>query len=647
MPETTTTPTTEIVVSFKVADNAPLDFRGRFYRMAEAMQHAYEGMPCYVMETGKFYIFLRNAEGQLYANDSFPDLTLYALKANVTAEIAAAVAALINQSPEMLNTLNELSKALNDDPNFSTTMTNLLSQKVDKETGKSLMTDEERAKLANVEAGAINMDKGTVNILTLSNLDDIKTTGCYHIIQYADGITDPTDPAFHRLDWGVLIVMATGGAIAQTWFFSAIKGRKFDGSTWSEWKALNYTHPETHPALMIEETRNRRFMTDIERAKLAAIEAEANKYAHPTTHAASMITEETDKRFMTDAERTKLGNLSETPETYQHPASHPASIITEEPNKRFMTDAERTKLASVQAGATNYQHPATHAASMIVVDANNRFVSDTEKSKWNNMFSRMPLGTINVSDETNLDAYFTPGLFSLIDDSYTPAKANYYNGFLIINKNDNYTSQIWIKSAGILFRNRIEFEEVAGVYKDTDWSSWIDLTAKTPLSTTTPAALGTAAAGTSTAAARADHVHALPEEATDSKYGLMSAFDKKMIERTKSTLTLSLTAHKALSASEVLENGFINIDGTSTSTGYNLVLPSKSAMDALLAYSIGMRLIVRKRVANGNLCAVTGFDTASAPAIRMGVSSAVEFIMSATGWAVLSIKGGVESSSAF
>lgn len=48
-----------------------------------------------------------------------------------TAFVAAALAALVDSSPEALNTLNELAAALGDDPNFATTITNLIATKAD------------------------------------------------------------------------------------------------------------------------------------------------------------------------------------------------------------------------------------------------------------------------------------------------------------------------------------------------------------------------------------------------------------------------------------------------------------------------------------------------------------------------------------
>lgn len=49
-----------------------------------------------------------------------------------TAFVQVAIAALVDSSPGALDTLNELAKALGNDPNFATTMTNALAGKMDK-----------------------------------------------------------------------------------------------------------------------------------------------------------------------------------------------------------------------------------------------------------------------------------------------------------------------------------------------------------------------------------------------------------------------------------------------------------------------------------------------------------------------------------
>lgn len=51
-------------------------------------------------------------------------------KTQTNSQIDTKVAALVDQAPETLNTLNELSAALGDDPNFATTVTNMISTKV-------------------------------------------------------------------------------------------------------------------------------------------------------------------------------------------------------------------------------------------------------------------------------------------------------------------------------------------------------------------------------------------------------------------------------------------------------------------------------------------------------------------------------------
>lgn len=48
--------------------------------------------------------------------------------------------------------------------------------------------------------------------------------------------------------------------------------------------------------------------TTIEKNKLAGIEANANNYTHPATHPASMIDESTEKRFVSDSEKTSWNN---------------------------------------------------------------------------------------------------------------------------------------------------------------------------------------------------------------------------------------------------------------------------------------------------------------------------------------------------
>ncbi len=72
--------------------------------------------------------------------------------------VAEAIAQLVNSSPDALNTLYELASALDNDPNFATTVAKEIGTKVDKIEGKVLSsndyTDAEKEKLASVQQGA-------------------------------------------------------------------------------------------------------------------------------------------------------------------------------------------------------------------------------------------------------------------------------------------------------------------------------------------------------------------------------------------------------------------------------------------------------------------------------------------------------------
>lgn len=87
-----------------------------------------------------------------------------------------AIAALVDSSPDALNTLNELAAALGDDPNFATTMTNALADKLSKSggvlTGK---TSIEKASIDTAEfelRGGRTGAGGAITRITLSNNQD-------------------------------------------------------------------------------------------------------------------------------------------------------------------------------------------------------------------------------------------------------------------------------------------------------------------------------------------------------------------------------------------------------------------------------------------------------------------------------------------
>ena len=64
-----------------------------------------------------------------------------------------------------------------------------------------------------------------------------------------------------------------------------------------------------------------------DKAKLAGIAENANNYSHPANHPATIITEDDEHKFMTKAEKDKLAGIADQANKYEHPAEHLASMI--------------------------------------------------------------------------------------------------------------------------------------------------------------------------------------------------------------------------------------------------------------------------------------------------------------------------------
>lgn len=88
----------------------------------------------------------------------------------------AQIAALVSQAPETMDTLNELAQALGDDPNFATTMTNLIGQKIastDKGVANGVATLDENGKLTAAQQQAASVSTaGSVQLSSATNSSD-------------------------------------------------------------------------------------------------------------------------------------------------------------------------------------------------------------------------------------------------------------------------------------------------------------------------------------------------------------------------------------------------------------------------------------------------------------------------------------------
>ncbi len=184
--------------------------------------------------------------------------------------------------------------------------------------------------------------------------------------------------------------------------------------------ATNYTHPANHPASIITQDVNNRFVTDAEKATWN------DKYTR----------NETDNKLTALVEsldwKEAVNTFTDLATTYPNP-DNGWTVYVKTENKKYtyngsqwvqssggdvplatnsldglMSKTDKSKLDGIAAGANNYTHPANHPASVITQDANNRFVSDAEKATWNakannTVATNLANGLMSAPDKAKLD----------------------------------------------------------------------------------------------------------------------------------------------------------------------------------------------------------------------------------------------------
>lgn len=237
-------------------------------------------------------------------------------KSQVESAISTAINNLINGSPGALDTLQELATAMGNDPNFASTMTNALANKVDKVTGKQLSTEDfttaQLTKLNGIAAGAQTNQNAFSNV-------KVGTT-----IVAADNATDTLE-----------LVAGTNISITP----DATTDKVTINNNYS------YTHPTTHPPSIIAQDANNKFVTDTEKStwngkastavattsanglmsssdksKLDGVDANANNYVHPNDSNSRHVsdTEKATWNGKTDKYATNIGNGTATTITVTH-----------------------------------------------------------------------------------------------------------------------------------------------------------------------------------------------------------------------------------------------------------------------------------------------------------------------------------------
>jgi len=273
------------------------------------------------------------------------------------------ISGIVANAPPDLDTLNEIAAAINDDPNFSTNILNLINSKVDKETGK---------------------------VLSSNDFTDFLKFKLENWTEYVHPATHPAD-----------IITETATRVFIT---PELKQKLIDLN--------NYVHPTTHSADMITETAMKVFITAEERDKLYNFDPnsliidvdEINETATrvfitpelkqklidlQTSFTTDEVSEVNDKLYFTQEERDKLEAITSGIAGIDDP--NVVSALNEKVDKitgkglstEDFTSQEKDKLSSVEQHANYYVHPAKHSPDIIEETTDKKFLSSTMEDYWN------------------------------------------------------------------------------------------------------------------------------------------------------------------------------------------------------------------------------------------------------------------------
>lgn len=147
----------------------------------------------------------------------------------------------------------------------------------------------------------------SAGLLALAGID-VNGSSTFKVVPFS-GVTDVPFPVYFKLAYSVVERSYLDGQVKPI----AYNYRAEVSTVQPEGECLELSEDSVIRFVdVIQCDPLHRFFSDSERLKLKGIATGANKYDHPTSHPASMIAEGVNKRFMTDAERTSLSSL----ETY-------------------------------------------------------------------------------------------------------------------------------------------------------------------------------------------------------------------------------------------------------------------------------------------------------------------------------------------
>ena len=327
-----------------------------------------------------------------------------------TTYVDGKVAEIVNSAPEALDTLNELATALGNDPNFATTVSTQIGNKVDKVTGKGLSTNDLTNTLkANYDAAYTHSQSAHFSGSYKDLADKPTIPAAYNL-----PIANQTTLGGIKVGAGLSItadgiLSATGGGVADSVAWENVVGRPTKLSqftndsgfitsvpseyiTETELSAKNYaTKSELHSHT------NKTVLDGITSAKVTAWDNKsdfsgsykdlADKPTIPTvtndltnalksnydaayTHSqAAHAPANAEQNVQADWNVTDtssdayIKNKPTIPAAYKHPATHPASMITGLAN--VATTGSYNDLSNKPTIPAAYTHPTSHPASMI------------------------------------------------------------------------------------------------------------------------------------------------------------------------------------------------------------------------------------------------------------------------------------------
>ena len=118
-------------------------------------------------------------------------------------------------------------------------------------------------------------------------------------------------------------------------------------------------------------------MSSSDKKKLDGIDENANNYTHPETHSALIIDQDETHRFVTDNQISIWNSKLES-----------IPVATQGVNG-LMSAEDKLKLDSIDTVSGSYVHPETHDASIINQDATHRFVSDIQIASWDELIEKV------------------------------------------------------------------------------------------------------------------------------------------------------------------------------------------------------------------------------------------------------------------